>query len=76
MVYGTDVIFLASLVAQVMNFIQEQGTKSNPIQRRINQLVEVKQIREQVLGKAQIFQALWKEILTERLSQMISSKAI
>ena len=39
-----------------MKFLQEQGTESNPIQRRINQLVEVQQIREHVVGKAQIFQ--------------------
>ena len=39
-----------------MNFLQEQDTESNPIQRRINQLVEVQQIRDQVVDKAQIFQ--------------------
>ena len=38
-----------------MNFLQEQVTESNPIQRRINQLVEVQQIREEVFGKAHIF---------------------
>ena len=39
-----------------MKFLQEQDTKSNPIQTRINQLVEVQQIRDQVVDKAQIFQ--------------------
>ena len=39
LVYGTDVIFPASLEAPVMKFLQEQETESNPIQRRINQLV-------------------------------------
>ena len=41
LVYGTDVIFPASLGSPVMKFLQEQDTKLNPIQRRINQLVEV-----------------------------------
>ena len=56
LVYGTNVIFLASLGALVMKFLQEHDTESNPIQRRINQLVEVQQIREQVVDKSQIFQ--------------------
>ena len=37
LVYGTDVVFLASLVASVMKFLQEQETESNSMQRRINQ---------------------------------------
>ena len=41
LVYGTDVILPTYLGAPVMKFLQEQGTESNPIQRRINQLVEV-----------------------------------
>ena len=40
----------------MMKFLQEQDTESNPIQRRINQLVEVQKIREQVVDKAHIFQ--------------------
>ena len=56
LVYGTDVVFLASLGAPMMKFLKELGTELDPIQRRINQLVEVQQIREEVLGKSQIFQ--------------------
>ena len=40
----------------MLKFLQEQDTQSNPIQRRINQLVEVQQIREEVFNKAHIFQ--------------------
>ena len=36
LVYGTDVIFPASLGAPVMKFMQEQDIESNPLQRRIN----------------------------------------
>ena len=45
-----------------MKFLQEQDTKSNPIQRRINHLVEVQQIRDQVVDKAQIFHDKVKKI--------------
>ena len=55
LVYGTDVVFPASLEAPVMNFLQEKDVDPNSIQRRINQLVEVKQIREGVLNKSHIF---------------------
>lgn len=41
LVYGTDVIFPTSLGALVMKFLKEQDMESNPIQRRMNQLVEV-----------------------------------
>lgn len=56
LVYGSNVIFPASLGAPVTQFLQEQDTKSNPIQSRINQLVEVHQIKDQVVYKARIFQ--------------------
>ena len=39
LVYGSDVIFPASLGAPMMKFLQEQETESKPIQRRIYQLV-------------------------------------
>ena len=45
-----------------MKFLQEQGIESNPIQRRINQLVKVQQVREGVFGKAQVFQDKMKRI--------------
>ena len=52
LVYGTDAIFLASLSSLVMKYLQEQDIESNPIQRRINQLMEVQQIRDQAVDKA------------------------
>ena len=55
LVYGTDVIFLASLGSPVMKYLQEQDTKSNPFHRRINQIVEVQQIRDQVADRASVF---------------------
>jgi transposase InsO family protein len=44
LVYGADAVFLGSLGASVMRFIQEEEAEMNSFQRRINQLVEVKQI--------------------------------
>ena len=55
LVYGTDVVFPASLGTPMRKFMQEQDVESNPIQRRINQSVEVQQFREGVLDKAQVF---------------------
>ena len=56
LVYGTDAIFLASLGYPVMKYLQEHDIETNPLQRRINHLVEVQQIRDQVADKAQSFQ--------------------
>lgn len=56
LVYGTDVVFPASLGAPVMKILQEKEAEPKPMQRRINQLVDVQQIREGILDKTQIFQ--------------------
>ena len=66
LVYGTDVIFPTSLGAPVMKFLQEEDIESNPIQRRINQLVEVKQIKEEVFGISQIFQDKMRRIFDRK----------
>lgn len=41
LVYGTNLVFPASLGAPVMKFLQEQEVEPDSMQRRINQLVEV-----------------------------------
>lgn len=41
LVYGTDLVFPASLGAPMIKFLQEQEAKPKPMQQRINQLVEV-----------------------------------
>ena len=67
LVYGTDVVFPASLGAPVMKFLQEQETESNSMQRRINQLVEVQQVREGVLDKTHIFQDKIKKVFDKKV---------
>ena len=52
LVYVIDAIFPASLGSPVMKYLQEHDIESNPLQRRINQLVEVLQIRDRVVDKA------------------------
>ena len=45
LVYGLDVLFLASLSLPVMKYLQEHESQPNAIQRRINQLIEVQHMR-------------------------------
>ena len=66
LVYGTNAIFPASLGSLVMKYLQEHDIESNPLQRRINQLVEVQQIKNQVVDKAQAFQDKVKSIFDRR----------
>jgi len=41
LVYGTEVVFLASLGKPMMKLLQEEEAEPNPIQIRINQLIQV-----------------------------------
>ena len=66
LVYGIDAIFPTSLGSPVMKYLQEQDTELNPLQRRINQIVEVQQIRDQVAEKAQVFQDKVKNIFDRK----------
>lgn len=56
LVYGIDAVFLASLGMLVMKYIQEEDSEQNPTQRRINQLIEVHQLREGLCDKVQTYQ--------------------
>ena len=56
LVYGTDVAFPASLAIPIMKYIQEDESEPNPNQRRINQLMEIHQIREWLCDKAQKYE--------------------
>jgi hypothetical protein len=47
-VYGTDIVFPTSLGMPVMKLLQEQEGDPNDIQKRINQLIHVQQMRENV----------------------------
>lgn len=60
LVYGTDVIFPTSLYMPVMEYIQEENNELNLTERRINQQIELHQIREALCDKAQIYQEKMK----------------
>jgi hypothetical protein len=55
-VYGSEAIFPTSLGLPVMRLMQEQESKPNDFLRRINQLIHVQQMREQVFNKSQLHQ--------------------
>ena len=56
LVYGVDAVFPASLAMPVMKYVQEEDSEPNPIQRRINQLIEVHVEREALCEKVQGYQ--------------------
>ena len=60
LVYGLDVVFPTSLGIPVMKYLQEEEANTNAIQRRINQLIEIKQVRDGVCDKFQIMQVLMR----------------
>ena len=66
LVYGTNVVFPASLAMPIMKYIQEDESEPNPTQRRINQLVEIHQIREGLCDKAQKYQDKVKHVFDKR----------
>jgi hypothetical protein len=53
LVYGTDAIFPIQLVLPVEKFIKEEQGESDDMVRRILNLVELQQVREQLLEKYQ-----------------------
>ena len=65
-VYGTDSIFPTYFGSPVMKYLQEQDIESNPLHRRINQLVEVQHIRDQVVDNDQAFQDKVKKIFDKK----------
>jgi len=46
MVYGTDVVFPIQLILPVVKFFQEEQDEMNDMVRRMNNLVELQQIKE------------------------------
>jgi hypothetical protein len=52
LVYGIEVVFPTQLALPVANLLQDYEGEPNHMLRRIHQMVEVQQIREQVLDRA------------------------
>jgi hypothetical protein len=51
MVYGTEVVLPTQLGLPILKFLQEEQEEPNDVQRRVFQLIEVQQAREQVNQK-------------------------
>ena len=61
MVYGTDAIFPIQLILPVARFFQEEQTESNDMVRRMLDLVELQQAREQLVDKSEAHQKRIKD---------------
>ena len=51
-------MFPTSLGVQIMNLLQEQQDEPNHMQRRINQIIELNELRDKSYGKVQIHQKI------------------
>ena len=60
LVYGTEVVFPASLGVPVMRYFQDQQEKTNHMQRRINQIIELEERRNKAYDKVQLHQEKMK----------------
>ena len=56
LVYGDEVVFPAYLGVPVMNLLQEQQDEPNPVQKRINQIIELNELRDKAYSKVEIHQ--------------------
>ena len=54
LVYGAEVVFTTSLGVLVMKLLQEQQDEPNNMQRRINQIIELNELRDKTYDKVQI----------------------
>eukprot|EP00253_Pinus_taeda_P024959 PITA_24959 len=62
LVYGVDTVFPSSLAAPVVKLLQEADNEEDPMQRRLNQMVHLQQIREEVLKNTSKLQEKIKKI--------------
>jgi hypothetical protein len=68
-VYGVDAVFPTSLVFPVRKLLQEQEVEPDDIQRRINQLIHMQKMREQVKNMSQLHQDRMKKIFDKMHQQ-------
>ena len=66
LVYGTEAIFPIQLILPVAKFFQEEEDEPNDMVRRMMDLVELQQIREQVVGKSEAHQQRIKDMFDKR----------
>ena len=69
LVYGTGVIFPASLGVPVMKLLRDPLDEPNPIQRRINQIIELNEVRDKTYDKVQVHQEKMKNTFDRKLKE-------
>ena len=69
LVYGVKVIFPASLGVPVMKLLRDQLDEPNPIQRRINQIIELNEVMDKAYDKVQIHQEKMKNTFDRRIKE-------
>jgi hypothetical protein len=69
LIYGIDVVLPINLAFPVMKLLQDSEEEPNDLTRRMNQLIEVQQTREQVNEKFQEYQDKMKSIFDRRAKQ-------
>lgn len=66
LVYGADVIFPIQFILSMAKFLQEEQYEGNDMVRRMNNLVELQQIREQLVEKSKAHQKEIKETFDQK----------
>ena len=71
LVYGTDAIFPVQLALPVAKLLQEVDSEPNNFTRRIDNLVELQQNKEQLLEKIGLHQNRMKETFDRKVKEDI-----
>jgi hypothetical protein len=66
LVYGAEAILPSQLVVPIAKFFQEYQEEPNDMIRRIHQLIEVQQAREQVMIRIQDHQQRIKQVFDKK----------
>ena len=69
LVYGTEVIFPASLGVPIMKYFQEQQEEPNHMQRRISQIIELEEQINKAYDKVQVHQEKMKNTFDRRVKE-------
>ena len=69
LVYGAEVIFPTSLGIPVMKLLWDPLNEPNPIQRRINQIIELNEVMDKAYDKVQIHQEKMKNTFDRRVKE-------
>ena len=69
LVYGDEVVFSASLGVPVIKLLQKQQDEANHMQRRINQIIELNELRDKAKGKVKIHRERMKTTFYRKVKE-------